>query len=231
MTIDSAGWFNWASERVPGPPDKVYSVENSIGGVVPHSMVGYYPAWLRRLTSTARDADGRYTDYAAASVTGSILLDGRLIQHYSLEASCWGSGSAYPNTHFNAYEFEGGAPGNVNEPYNVKQTNTLVRIIKETSEFGLWNPSRPRNASDKLATLYEHNECRRWGSPSTACPSGRVPWSYVLQKLEEDMAGATPEEVLVANLFMELAQQALAGIPVSPDQQAQLCWLAGCKKE
>ena len=231
MTITHDGWFNWA-ERAPGPPDKVYSVTNTISGVIPHSMVGFYPAWYRRLMSQQRLSNGRYTKYSAASMTGSVLYDGRLIQHYPVSSSVWGSGSYYPNAHFNPYEFEGGPPGNVHEPFNLEQTTTLIRIIEDTSAYGRWTPTRPRTALDKMASLYEHTECTRWDSRPTACPSGRVPWSYVLNKLQEDdMAGATAEEVLVANLFIALAKQALAGVPVSPAQQAQLCWLADCKGE
>ena len=184
MGITHDGWLTWA-KRVPGPPEKVYSAVNKVEGYVPHSAVGYLPAWLRRLQSTERLPNGRYTPFAAASIHGWIPYGGEVLQHYSFLKSCWGSGSAYPNTHFVAFETEGGAPGNESEPLMEFQLEMHARIIEELAEWRGWKPRRPRGSSDTGASLYEHRECRRWGSAATACPSGRMTALWV--RLEDEM--------------------------------------------
>ena len=131
MSIDANGWLGWA-ERTPGPVDKVYSQANTGQGYVPHSMVGYLVGWYDRLFDTSREEDGRYTAYAAASVHGSILRDGRVIQHYSFKSSCWASGNRYANTHFIALENEGGYSPH-DEPLTPEQFAANVRIILELS--------------------------------------------------------------------------------------------------
>lgn len=172
------GWFDWM-RRVPGPPDKVYTEVNNHAFVVPHSAVGYYHGWLARLFSQERDANNRYTTYAAVSVHVWVNYDGSAIQHYPIQASCWGSGSRYSNTHSISIEFEGGPSDNVSEPLRPQQVVTLIHILRELND----NPRywhRPRDENDKDATLYEHRECTRFGSAPTACPSFRIPWDRIL---------------------------------------------------
>lgn len=178
------GWFDFA-EKHPGPVDKVYSQPNAAMGYVPHSAVGVYAGWLGRLYSTARDAAGRYTPYAAASVHGFILYNGHVIQHYAITASCWASGAPFPNTNFIAFENEGGFNPE-NEPLTDAQVDSNVRIIRELSQLKGWNPTRPTHPRDIGANLYEHTEMTRFGSAPTACPSGRIPWPRILAELEED---------------------------------------------
>jgi len=184
------GWFDWA-ERDPGPPDKRYTELCISEGVVFHSAVGYYRGWLSRLFSAERLPNGRYSNYAAASVTGFILFNGALKQHYPVNISCWASGSRYPNTHFNSFEQEGGYPDN-RQPWTVQQTETAIRVTKEIAVARQWTPRRPNSPQDVLATLYEHNECVRWGSAFTACPSGRDNWDAILRSF----AMPTPEDQL-----------------------------------
>jgi len=186
MGITHDGWLTWAT-RVPGPPEKIYSAVNKVEGYVPHSAVGYLDAWLRRLRSMERDPNNpaRFSDFAAASMHGWIPKRGKVLQHYSFFKSCWGSGHAYPNTHFPAFENEGGPPGNESEPLTEFQLEMNERIIWELSEWKGWKPTRPRGPSDTSASLYEHNECRRWGSAPTACPSGRMTELWV--RVEETM--------------------------------------------
>ena len=184
MAITDGGWLDGA-ERMPGPPDKVYSAVNAVEGYVPHSAVGYLSGWLSRLYSTERLPNGRYSPYAAASITGWIPYTGKVIQHYPFTASCWGSGSAYPNTHFPAFENEDSAPGDESEPLTDFQLEMNEQIIFELADWKGWVPKRPKGPSDVSATLYEHKECIRWGSRYTACPSGRMTKLWV--KVEEDM--------------------------------------------
>jgi hypothetical protein len=197
--ITSDGWLSWA-ERVPGPAEKVYSEANAAIGYVPHSMVGQLQGWYSRLFDMTRDADGQFTKMAAASVHGSILRGGQVIQHYPFIASCWASGSRYPNTRFIAFENESvyrdGKPDE-SIPLTGPQIEANVRIIRELSQWSQWIPRRPVNAADLTASLYEHRECVRFGSAATACPSGRIPWARIIEELT--MKVLTPEEALKFN--------------------------------
>jgi len=189
MGITADGWLTWA-ERFPGPPDKVYSEPNTAQGYVPHSAVGYYAGWLSRLNSTERGPDGRYTDYAAASVHGFIMYDGKVIQHYPFTASCWASGNRRANTTKISFENEGGYDPH-DEPLTPRQLASNIRIIEELSAAKGWEPRRPANMQDEDATLLEHNECvTMWGGAATACPSNRMDslWAAILED------AMTPEE-------------------------------------
>jgi LysM repeat protein len=184
--ITQDGWLDWAL-RAPGPADKVNKVANKGIGYVPHSAVGFYGGWASRLFSDERRPDGRYTAYAAASVHGWIAYDGSVTQHYPFTASCWASGSEFPNTNFIAFENEGGFDPH-DEPLTPAQVDANVRIIRELAAWRGWNGfRRPANAQDKGANLYEHTECVRFGSAPTACPSRRIPWDRILGAL-----GGTP---------------------------------------
>ena len=194
MAITPDGWFDWA-ERRPGPADKVYSTPCLSLGIVPHSQVGYQAGAEARLFSADRNPDGSYTAYAAASWTGSVLYDGTLRQHYPIEASCWTSGARIPNTRFNAFETEGGPPSDPSEPLRPAQVDAYVRIIRDLSELKGWEPRRPVDSADVDATLYEHNECTRWGAVYTACPSGRIPWDTILSRLNEEEDDMSAENV------------------------------------
>src|SRR3990167_3451057 len=184
--IDNQGWFDWAV-KAPGPPDKKYTELNISQGIVFHSAVGYYGGWASRLFSTERDINNptRYSRYAAASVTGWIGYDGKLTQHYPINISCWASGNRYANTHFNAFEEEGGY-NPVNEPLREAQIITSVRIIRELSSFKGWTFKRLPLLE---RTGWEHNECVTiWGGSFTACPSSRIPWNEFSRRLEGNMA-------------------------------------------
>jgi hypothetical protein len=173
--ITADGWHDFA-RRMPGPADKVYSTPNSAAMYLPHDAVGYLAGWLSRLYSTARLPSGRYTPYAAASVTGIVLdeidqvqsdLFGEAyavaIQHYPIWASCWASGSAIPNTTGNAWENERirGNYGSLDLPPHMVRTN--VRIARDLAAFRGWVPRRPNAPVDTSATCYEHRECLRFG--------------------------------------------------------------------
>jgi len=194
VAITSDGWFDWM-RREPGPPDKVYSETNRVDFYVAHSAVGHYGGWTSRLFSADRDASGRYTAYAAVSAHGWIPYDGACVQHYPLTASCWSSGSRAANTRGVAFETEGGAPGNESEALTVAQKDALTRILNDIAAWkGVSNSywRRPDGPQDLDATLYEHRECRRFGSAPTACPSNRIPWDELLNALQRDGAPQAP---------------------------------------
>lgn len=186
--ITSDGWFSWM-DRDPGPADKVYSEPCTSEIVIFHDAVGYYGGWMSRLKSTARDAQGRYTLYAAASVTGWLPYKAGLVptQHYAIDKSCWASGSRFLNVHGNAFENES-APGyGTWDPHNPPpqsdwQVECAARIERELSEHfgrpaGYWR--RPTSAADVTATEYEHNETVRWGGLYSSCSNGRIRWADI----------------------------------------------------
>lgn len=196
MAVDASGWLTWA-QRYPGPLAKQYSTPNAVQGYIPHSMVGYYAGWLSRLDDMSRLPNGRFTPNAAASVHGSVLYDGTVIQHYPLTTSCWASGSRSANTRFVAFETEGGPPGNVSEPLTQAQFDAHVRIIREIAAWRGWQPRRPGGTGDTTATLYEHGEMTRFGAAATSCPSDRIDWPAILAALAE-------EDDLSAEQYQEL---------------------------
>ena len=196
--ISANGWLDWALPK-PGPPEKQYSQANAVAGFIPHSMVGSLNGWYSRLMDLSKLPDGSFTPNAAASVHGSVLLDGTVIQHYPLTASCWASGSRAANTRFVAFEHESiytdGRPDET-KPLTPQQVDADVRIIRELMVWKGWQPRRPKNASDLTATLYEHNEMTRFGALATSCPSGRVPWAAILEKLQSQPVDE--EEMMLA---------------------------------
>jgi len=174
--IGADGWLDFA-ERVPGPADRVNGARNLVTGFVAHSAEGYANGLLSVLAPTS---DRRVSWHL------SNLKDGRLWQHYPVDAQCWASGAATPNNSFVAMEHEGVA----SEPLTEAQIDTTVRVLGELAAYGGWQPRRPTSPTDLTATLYEHRECTRFGSLATACPSGRIPWDEILRRLsgeEDDM--------------------------------------------
>ncbi len=218
--INDEGWFDWMS-HVPGPVEKQYSQPNSVEMFIPHSAGGYYTGWQQRLFNMERDpVTGRFTPYAAASVQIWMNYDGSATQHYSVKTSCWASGSRTPNTRGVAVEFEGGPPGSEDEPLTEPQLRSLMMILFELAVYrgvslSYWE--RPLSPIDEDATLYEHNECIRFGSGATLCPSNRIPWDEITKRLDAgslDPIVAPPRHE--DGLFPEPPYQVLynEGVPV-----------------
>lgn len=177
MSITPDGWLSWA-EREPGPVEKQYTQPCTSEIYIPHSMVGKLVGWYSRLFDMSRLPNGEFTKNAAASVTGSILLDGCVIQHYPFHVSCWASGNDEANTRGNSFENESqytaGAPDE-GKPLTDPQVQSNVRIINEMAMHFDWEPHRPDFDRDPATTLLEHNEAVLWwGGHPTACPSGRM---------------------------------------------------------
>lgn len=166
--ITPDGWFDWA-ERQPGPPEKVWPDVNANQGVVYHSAVGSLQGVINVVTGPVENN---------RSVTGVVAYDGRLVQFYPITASPWANGGHVPNRLLLGFEHEGGA-NPYNEPLTEAQIATDVRILQDLAKD--WR--RPTSPTDKDASLYEHNEMTRWGAAPTACPSGRIPWDEILQRL------------------------------------------------
>ncbi|HLF79615.1 MAG TPA: N-acetylmuramoyl-L-alanine amidase [Dehalococcoidia bacterium] len=196
--ITADGYFDWA-RRDPGPSEKQYTAPCMSQGVINHSAVGYYNGWRSRLDDMSKDANGRFTPYAAASVTGWVEKDGTLIQHYPITASCWASGNGIANIAFNAFEHAGGPPGNESEPLTAAQKAADLRIIRDLMAHkkltqvrritelapGPARGAAPAPIGTTAFWLGEHNEAvTLWGGAPTACPSKRIPWAEYLAALQ-----------------------------------------------
>lgn len=177
-------YFDWAIQD-PGPVNAVNGYNNRGLGMIPHSAEGHWDT-LQALHdfhwSRATNPDPR----KRASWAATNLKDGRFVQHYPVTAQTWTSGSGYPNNNFFAFENEGVA----GEPLTQAQVDNILRAGRELMDHFGWKPKRPVDDTDKTASLYEHRECVRFGSASTACPSDRIPWDVIVPALteEDDMA-------------------------------------------
>lgn len=161
--LSAGGYLDWAIQA-PGIPDKVYTQRNSGSeGIACHSIVGSYLAALGRFLSEARLPNGRYTDYAAASVQFINCKDGDFLQLYSVDDSAWTSGGPYANCNFWSVESEGGPPGNESEPLTEPQTANMLRLAGEyETRYG------------RAPVLLEHREiAAKYGYAPTACASNR----------------------------------------------------------
>lgn len=178
--IDNNGWFDWAI-HIPSGYNKLWPNVNSLQGYIPHSAVGHAD------DVTAQQAN----DAIAKTVHGCIRFNGEVLQYLPVFASPWASGSFKANTNFVAFENEGGwLSVGYDQPLTPEQVDSNVRIIIELGEYkhvdsSYWH--RPVSAADLHASLYEHNECTRFGSLPTACPSGRIPWPTILERLKSTM--------------------------------------------
>lgn len=164
MTVDAQGWLSWCVKD-PGPAWKQNWGINGGKGIIPHSAEGYRPAMLNILHGSSRD-----------SWHFSVFKEKEVYQHYPITAQCWTSGSGFPNNNFKTGETEGVA----GQPWTQFQIDSWVRIGRDLRRFEGWTARRPINSDDKTASCYEHRECVRFGSPATACPSGRNRWDILI---------------------------------------------------
>lgn len=163
------GYFDWMIKD-EGPPGRTNGGKNTHQGVVIHSAEGNGYANIRSVLFGSRGSSWKFTN----------LKDGRCFQHYPIDAQTWTSGNGYMNNNCDAWENEGVA----GEPFTDKQNANNIRIIREIMELGKWPAvTRPENAQDKTAQLWEHREGVRFGGDPTACPSGRVPWQLYIDAL------------------------------------------------
>lgn len=167
------------AEHIDGHPDKIgYSWEGDYSpkrGDVKHSAEGWksHMIWLVQ------------TPLAIKSWTFSVFLDGEFAQHYPYTANCWHAGDTDPDDEVEAnidlvgIEHEGVA----GTPLNTAQIATTSRITQWCAEqagrardFARF----PIQPSDGWV-LTEHNQV---SNTATACPSNRIPWSLILDRLQ-----------------------------------------------
>lgn len=169
------GFFDWM-ERLDGPPEKKYDGVHTPKGVVLHSAVGTLQGVINVVFGPASNE---------RSVTGVFGKDGTAIQFYSVFDAPWANGNGNVNRAFRGFEHEGGrdVPQEVSEPLTEQQIACDVRMMQDMRDkFGIvWN--RPQNATDLLATEWEHKEMTRFGALATACPSNRIPWFEINRRL------------------------------------------------
>lgn len=208
MSITPDGFLDWAT-KFPGISDKQYSEPNQGLALVGHSIVGSYESALGRFMSTAKDANGNYTDHAAASVMFILRKTGELVQMYPVTASTWTTGGRVANTTMWAIEAEGGPLSNVSEPLTDGQVATLLRLSDEFT-------ARTGRKVVKGSTFREHGEVAKALSyPATACPSNRYVRFY--EALNAREAPVTRAEF--AELKAAVDRLDLRGIALGKDGQ------------
>ena len=141
-------WYSKA-ERYDGPAWKINGVPNSGTGVIMHSMEGSYGAALQVLTGNS-----------TASWHFSVLKDGRVIQHYAINQSCWHAGGPAANDRFIGVEHE----GRQGEPLTPEQLASSVALVRWIAKEEGW-------LMERNVTMFEHNQVF-----NTQCPSNRIPW-------------------------------------------------------
>ena len=154
----SEEWYPFA-ERRDGPAHKVNPgvrpADDRVGAVV-HSAEGSEAGALSVLDGE-RPASWHFT----------VLQDGRVLQHYPRSARTWHAG-ALANSLYVGIECEGVAGVDLTPSQLDALTNLLAWLAAEES----WLAAR------RGVTLFEHNEFM-----STACPSGRIPWAVIEERL------------------------------------------------
>jgi hypothetical protein len=105
-----------------------------------------------------------------ASWLGSIIEDGRLWQHYPLEAPTWTSGTKDANVHGVAIEFEG-----KDSPITDAQVETAAQLFA-------WLATVCPNLDHPI--LGEGFREHRMFS-GTSCPNGRIRWTAITDKIKE----------------------------------------------
>jgi Negative regulator of beta-lactamase expression len=152
----------------PGHPAKVgygdhrYSIKK---GAVIHSMEGWTPAAINMLKDPAQ----------AVSWHFSITKSGAVYQHYDPDLITWHGGGLRANELFVGIEVEGQAP----EPLTDRQYDALAELLKWLAAQYGWP------TWDRQVTLWEHRELGRFGSPPTACPSDRIDWQRLIDRLHD----------------------------------------------
>lgn len=165
---------------VPGNPDKVgydalgFGVKGPKRGDVKHSAEGW-AAYLKFLVQSS---------LAIKSWHFSVLTDGTKWQHYPINVHCWHAGDTdddhdvRANIELVGIEHE----GLVGTPLTAEQTQATIEIsrfcagvFERTAAYARF-PVQPADGW----TLVEHTEV---SNTFTACPSGRIPWEDVLERL------------------------------------------------
>ena len=194
----------------PGPPELAWPEPNRRLGAILHSAEGHWsPAYTPVDTMRERVVSWPFT----------VMQDGRVEQHYDTAVSCWHAGNREANGRLIGIEHE----GVTGEPLTPAQTAASVALVRWLAQECGWRPER---ASGPAQTLWEHHEV----TPTTDCPSGRIPWErYVEQPIELDPVVNADEITLIVELLRQLAVEG-SGVTVkkvrASDPAEYRIWIA-----
>lgn len=153
----------------PGPPHKVGYGALTLSvkdGVIDHSAEGPLSATLDVLDSS-RQVSWHFTND-----------DTGLYQHYDTDAVCWHAGYN-ANVRFVGVENTGVA----GEWLTDNQLDHLIDLHMWLKDEGILTECK------RAVDLWEHNE---W--MATDCPSGRIPWSWLIVQLKEEEEPMSTED-------------------------------------
>ena len=191
--------------QMPGPPGNVYPATNSVEGAICHSAEGdWADSYTPVDTMIQRGVSWHF----------SVFKDGRVWQHYPLDASCWHSGTGVQNRRLVGIEHEGKGP------LTEAQVAASVALVKWIAATAGWPLTRHE-------TLLEHNEVY-----NTTCPSGRIPWERYLVLPNGEFL-PEPDEGDAAAFY----RAAMLGpqpdseiIPIPPEREGWAYWKFGVKR-
>lgn len=195
--------------RDPGPPEKTgYAgvARNAGAGAVYHSMAGRF-----------EDARARLMGDDRVSWHFSVLSDGRIYQHYPVEAVCWHAGTLQANAMYVGIEHEGGWPPTYNDPLTPAQLQSSVVLTRWLMRTLGWPEFRVGEQG------MEHN----W-IVATACPAGRIPWNRIREGVTQ-VDQELRDRIRAAAAFEAAAALIKAGLPaslLSQEQKAVIRWIA-----
>ena len=154
-------WYPKAA-RLPGPAWKhgyngIYVRQHK--GALYHSMEGIWQAAYARLMSTDK-----------VSWHLSLTYGGVWLQHYALDEVLWHGGCTF-------------AGMKVGVECVGRAGEALTRVqVERLAEFTAWLADEEEWERIALReTLFEHGWMVDYGAAPTACPSGRIPWTEVIQ--------------------------------------------------
>jgi len=161
----------------PGPAGKAGYPQGYSGpkrGDVKHSAEGGWGGLYSVLDSPTRRASWQFT----------VAYD-RIEQHYGWSVNCWHAGDV---------DGDGGVRANIDlvgiehlgvagEPLTLDQIDMTTRLTAWLAEQNGYQNFGRYPQQSHVWSLAEHNQV---SDVPTACPSGRIPWSEILRRLEDD---------------------------------------------
>ena len=202
-------WFPGA-EKLPGPARKTSGTSWPKQGLVIHSMEGGWPGSKRVLMGR----DG-------GSWHWSNLKDGRLYQHFPLQAISWHARGG--NTRYGGMECEG-KDGEKLTDRQIDNCVAVTRWMKHVCGWGDLNRARPDG------NMVEHQEVGIEAGYVTACPSGhRIPWIKIMVRAEKEdkveLLKQLEQNAKYASVLGVLEAKASSGVKPAAEELALGKWV------